>query len=291
MKIFKELYFINTKAVIGMINNGKLTDWIALKYLILIYVCMDVVVEIPFTYVFGYYTIYTGRYRDFANSRGFAEYIAPMISFIACAYVSYKGIIACYKINKDIDGADIFKRFIVLSVPVGITLSVCFFWFGSLLQLMMILMMIFNFKLVDIIDIVFSTGKIVTAFEYIASLISFIVCVYLGYKGSAKCYKIISDIEGADMFRRFVRFLLLSFPVVITLLFCFIFLDLLLQKTSLRGDIEEIILNPLCELAYAYTFFHMMKKFFICLQRKCLTERAAAQSLSSSDLCSESSGH
>ena len=55
-----------------------------------------------------------------------SAYSLAISAFALKGFVSYKGVIACKAANDSADGLNFFRRFIVLSVPVGVSLTIVY---------------------------------------------------------------------------------------------------------------------------------------------------------------------
>ena len=110
--MFKDLYFIDVRKTVALIVEDKLTDAIALKYLVTISVLFGALIQVPVEYE--------------KSEGGIITVIFAIAAFALKGFVSYKGIIECKAANDLADGLSFFRRFIVLSVPVGVSLTIVY---------------------------------------------------------------------------------------------------------------------------------------------------------------------
>ena len=110
--MFKDLYFIDVRKTVDLIVENKLTDAIALKYLITISVLFGALIQVPIDYE--------------ESDGGIISVALAIAAFALKGFVSYKGVIACKAANDLADGLYFFRRFIVLSVPVGVSMTIVY---------------------------------------------------------------------------------------------------------------------------------------------------------------------
>jgi hypothetical protein len=105
----------SSKKLESALAENRLTQWDKVKYIILIAVL---------------YSLSYGPIRwikpTFSPTYGTTPEKHPLF-FILCsalaAYIAYRGIKECFRINEDIDAKSFFERWACLSVPVGLRLT------------------------------------------------------------------------------------------------------------------------------------------------------------------------
>ena len=108
--MFEDLYFIDVRKTVDLILENRLTDAIALKYLVTISILFGALIQVPIDYE--------------ESDGGIITVVLAISAFALKGFVSYKGVIACKAANDSADGLNFFRRFIVLSVPVGVAVAV-----------------------------------------------------------------------------------------------------------------------------------------------------------------------
>ena len=110
--MFEDLYLLDVRKAIDLILENRLTDAIALKYLVTISILFGALIQVPIDYE--------------ESGGGIITVVLAIAAFTLKGFVSYKGVIVCKAANDSVDGLNFFRRFIVLSVPVGVSLTIIY---------------------------------------------------------------------------------------------------------------------------------------------------------------------
>ena len=102
-----KIYLLNSKSLMQSLLENKITDFTAVKYLIISTVLMGQ------TFSF-----------NLAIEAESTPLIFDIIYFIAFISLNYYGLIWLFQINLKNDGSDFFKRFICLSLPITIQIMI-----------------------------------------------------------------------------------------------------------------------------------------------------------------------
>jgi len=123
MNSLKDIYFYNATGLANELKQDTFSQYRAIKHLIASLVLFGIGFEIPLSI-------------DFSESNiSAAQFIIKIVLFIIAGVISYYGAWLVYQVNEKGDGKDFFLRFTVLSLPVGIQLTVVFLWIGLIFVL------------------------------------------------------------------------------------------------------------------------------------------------------------
>jgi hypothetical protein len=112
MRWFDDVYLVNAAKLSEELRNRNVSEYQALKHLIVTTVLVGVNVTVPVTLNWD---------AEFSFSAYIAEYV---IYFAILGFVSYYGLIMCFQTNSKGDGLDFFTRILALGLPVMVRMAI-----------------------------------------------------------------------------------------------------------------------------------------------------------------------
>ncbi|MFC1772789.1 hypothetical protein ACFL3A_05495 [Pseudomonadota bacterium] len=100
----RDIYFLNSSELAEKLSDKSVSDYLALRHFIIFLIIFNS------AYVFPILTVPAQQY----------EWLSLVATFISMAAINYYGLIWLFQINNKGDGAEFFKRFCCLSLPVSI---------------------------------------------------------------------------------------------------------------------------------------------------------------------------
>lgn len=114
MNWLSDIYLIDAQGAAKVLNNRSMSDESALKHVVVALAFGWLSFEVPLSFPF------------WGAEFELKSYIYQFIAFILNAFIVYYGVRFSYRINAAGDGAEFFKRFTVLLLPVGVRVVLLF---------------------------------------------------------------------------------------------------------------------------------------------------------------------
>jgi len=111
--MFKNIHFLNYRLLALELSEGKIDDYLAVRYLIWGAIIFGASINLPIKI-------------DFEKYYSNVELLFSIFSYIIIAVINIFGILYLYQINKSGDDKDFLKRIICLSFPVAMYLMLLY---------------------------------------------------------------------------------------------------------------------------------------------------------------------
>ena len=123
MKFLKDIYFYDAKKLALELKEGTVSEYRGVKHFVAFAIIAGISLDIPLSATFE------------QSSSNLMWLFGFFVFYILGGVISYYGIWLCYQINNKGDGKDFFLRFSILSLPIGIQLTILFFGIGLIVLL------------------------------------------------------------------------------------------------------------------------------------------------------------
>jgi len=125
MKSLNDIYFYNANELAIKLNNNEISEYTAIKHLIVSLILGGLTLKIPIVIPFEIVTT--------LSDKGLYGIIVQMVTFILIGVTTFFGVMISYQVNQKGDGKDYFLRFASLALPITIQLVVLFLIIGIIL--------------------------------------------------------------------------------------------------------------------------------------------------------------